>query len=131
MTPPDAEQDWSLSPARTFAAGVLAGAGFIGLVWTVATRQPGSAPRPWPTPTEAAAQEGPAAGLDVTVRVDVNAATAAELMLLPGIGPALAGRIIADRRENGPFGSVDDLDRVSGIGVRTVERLRPFVDAAP
>lgn len=61
--------------------------------------------------------------------VDLNHATAAELERLPGIGPALAARIVADREANGPFRSVDDLDRVRGIGPATVERLRPFVVA--
>jgi len=59
--------------------------------------------------------------------VDVNRATAAELEALPGVGPALAARIIAYREANGPFASADDLDAVSGIGARTLERLRPFV----
>lgn len=66
-------------------------------------------------------------------KLDLNTATAAELELLPRIGPALAGRIATDRAARGPFRSVDDLDRVPGIGPRTVERLRPFVlaGAAP
>ena len=40
-----------------------------------------------------------------------------------------AGRIVEDRAANGPFASVDDLDRVHGIGPKTVERLRAFADA--
>lgn len=59
--------------------------------------------------------------------LDVNSATAADLELLPGIGPALAQRIVDDRARSGPFRTVEDLDRVRGIGPRTVERLRPFV----
>lgn len=55
--------------------------------------------------------------------VDVNRADAEALQELPGIGPALAGRII-DARAQGPFRSVDDLVRVRGIGPATVERLR-------
>lgn len=61
--------------------------------------------------------------------VDVNLATPAELQLLPSIGPALAARIVADRDANGPFASVDDLRRVSGIGERTAARLRPYATA--
>jgi competence protein ComEA len=64
-------------------------------------------------------------------RVDVNAATAAELTRLPGIGPALAARIVASRAADGPFRSVDDLARVPGIGPASVERLRPLVSATP
>lgn len=62
-----------------------------------------------------------------TARVAVNSASAAELCALPGVGPGLAGRIAAERSARGPFTSVDDLDRVSGIGPAIVERLRPFV----
>lgn len=58
-------------------------------------------------------------------RVDLNAATAAELEALDGIGPVLAGRILAFRAENGPFRTVADLLNVRGIGPRTLERLRP------
>ena len=57
--------------------------------------------------------------------VDVNRASAQELQRLPGIGPALAKRIVAARRE-GPFTSLDDLLRVSGIGPQKLGRLRPF-----
>jgi competence ComEA-like helix-hairpin-helix protein len=60
------------------------------------------------------------------MRIDINAASAAELALLPGLGPGLAQRIVEDRRVNGAFGSVDELDRVSGIGPAIVERVRPY-----
>jgi competence protein ComEA len=55
--------------------------------------------------------------------VPVNRASAAELECLPGIGPALAERIVADRVRRGPFGEVKDLERVPGIGPRLAERL--------
>lgn len=58
--------------------------------------------------------------------VAINTATQAELERLPGIGPSLAAKIVADRAAKGPFRSVDDLDRVAGIGPATVERLRPM-----
>lgn len=58
--------------------------------------------------------------------VDINSGTLAELQNLPGIGPKLAQRII-DERVKSPFTSVDDLRRVSGIGPKTLEKLRPFV----
>lgn len=57
--------------------------------------------------------------------VALNTATAEQLDCLPGVGPALAERIIADRQSRGPYGRADDLDRVPGIGKRLVERLRP------
>ena len=48
--------------------------------------------------------------------IDANRATADELEALPGVGPATAAAIIAERERNGPFVSFDDLERVPGIG---------------
>lgn len=67
--------------------------------------------------------------LDAVRRIDVNTATLAELDMLPGVGPAIGRRIIDDREANGPFASVDDLQRVSGIGPRTVEKIKPIAVA--
>jgi competence protein ComEA len=66
-------------------------------------------------------------------RLDVNSATWVEWGQLDGIGDALARRIVADREQNGPFTSIDDLRRVKGIGPKTMERLRPWltIDAEP
>jgi competence protein ComEA len=63
--------------------------------------------------------------------VDLNRATAAELDGVPGIGPALAGRIVESRARDGRFRRVDDLRRVPGIGARSLERIRPHVRATP
>ena len=62
-------------------------------------------------------------------RVDINSANAVELMHLPGIGPALAERIVNDREVNGPFGSPTDLQRVKGIGPKVVQRLEPYLSS--
>jgi competence protein ComEA len=59
--------------------------------------------------------------------VNVNTADATALDTLPGIGEVLASAIVQYRTENGPFGSVDELEDVSGIGPATLEDLRPFV----
>ncbi|MBD3917905.1 ComEA family DNA-binding protein [Paenibacillus sp. PR3] len=64
-------------------------------------------------------------------RIDINHATAQQLDELPGIGPAKAAAIVADREANGPFRSVDDLDRVKGIGAKMIEKLRASVVALP
>ena len=59
--------------------------------------------------------------------MDLNRASSTELEALPGVGPATAAAIIDDRQRNGPFATVDDLDRVSGIGPATLARLRELV----
>jgi len=59
--------------------------------------------------------------------VDVNIATIDELDELPGVGPATAAAIVAERERNGPFVGVDDLDRVTGIGPAKLEALRDLV----
>lgn len=63
--------------------------------------------------------------------IDLNLATAADLALLPRIGPRLADRIVAARRERGGFRSVSDLDAIPGIGPRTLAELTPFLRVAP
>lgn len=56
--------------------------------------------------------------------VNVNTATASQLEELPGVGPATAEAIIAHRDQHGPFGSVDDLIDVRGIGEAKLEQIR-------
>lgn len=66
--------------------------------------------------------EAPASGA-TPGPVDLNSADASLLETLPGIGPVLAERIIADREANGPFASLADLARVSGVGEAMVSGL--------
>ncbi len=61
------------------------------------------------------------------VVVDLDRAFAPEIEALPGIGPALAARIVAHRDSAGPFGSLGALCRVRGVGPAMVARLRPRV----
>lgn len=56
--------------------------------------------------------------------VNINTASAAELQTLSGIGPSMAQSIIDDRSKNGPFASVDDLMRVSGIGEKKLAKIK-------
>ena len=59
--------------------------------------------------------------------VNINTASKEALETLPRIGPAMADRIIAYRSSEGPFGSVDELVAVKGIGPKTLEKLRDRV----
>jgi competence protein ComEA len=59
--------------------------------------------------------------------VDLNAATEAELVRLPGIGPVMAKRIVEYRKANGPFKQLQDLRRVKGIGAKTYEKIVTFL----
>jgi DNA uptake protein ComE-like DNA-binding protein len=58
--------------------------------------------------------------------VDLDRAPAEELVRLPRIGPAMAGRIVVEREARGPFGSLDGLGRVPGLGAATREAVRPY-----
>jgi competence protein ComEA len=60
-------------------------------------------------------------------RVNINEADVATLTTLPGVGPALAERVVAYREEAGPFKSSADLTNVSGIGTVLEQRLRPLL----
>lgn len=63
--------------------------------------------------------------------LDINRADRDALQSLPGIGPVLARKIVAYRSENGSFGSVADLENVSGIGPVLMERWRGRIVASP
>lgn len=75
----------------------------------------------------AAAPAAPAAGGTAAAPVDLNGANEQELMAIPGIGEAMAKRIVEFRKANGPFRQVDDLLKVKGIGEKSLEKLRPHV----
>lgn len=73
---------------------------------------------------------GPGAS-DTTTRqtscIDINTAGVSALEELPGVGPALAQRIVEYREENGPFSRIADLDSVSGIGQKLIHRIEDSV----
>lgn len=60
-------------------------------------------------------------------KVEINKASWIEWMQLEGIGELMARRIEEDRKTNGPFASVEDLDRVPGIGTVTLDTIRPWL----
>lgn len=140
-----------LRRAMTMAAlaAVLALAGAFGLQPRVAQATPRTLAVPEPAPRAATAAGSPAGGARpppdtppppdaeaaparggkaVTGRLNLNTATAAQLMLLPGIGPAKAERVLLWRKRNGTFRRIVDLRRVKGFGYRTVKRLEPHLD---
>lgn len=63
-------------------------------------------------------------------RIGLDSATAAELRLLPGLGPVLADRVVLWRDSGHELVNVDDLDAIKGIGPRTIEGLRPHLVGA-
>jgi competence protein ComEA len=106
------------APSRLSAIGLV-----VALVGLAGLAQ--SAPPP-PSPVEVlgphVASQGP---------IDVNLASAAELATLPRIGPTLAARIVEDRLAHGPYRTIDELDRVPGLGPSTIAQLRPHATAGP
>jgi competence ComEA-like helix-hairpin-helix protein len=63
--------------------------------------------------------------------VDLNAASAEQLQLVPGIGPKTAAAIVNFRTKSGPFRRVDDLLAIKGVSKRKLEELRPYVTVVP
>ena len=62
------------------------------------------------------------------VLLNINTASTEELQTLSGIGPQMAQKIIQYREKHGPFTSVDALTEVKGLGEKTLEKLKPFID---
>jgi competence ComEA-like helix-hairpin-helix protein len=67
----------------------------------------------------------------IKLLIDLNSADPHTLELLPSIGPKIAERIVEDRELNGPYESIEDLDRVSGIGPKTIDRVQDWVMVSP
>jgi len=78
------------------------------------------------TNSGAGATQANAGSADVGI-VNINLASVAELEKLPGVGPAIAARIVRHRQQHGPFKRIEDLDSVKGIGTKKLEKLRAFI----
>lgn len=63
--------------------------------------------------------------------VDLDDARAEDLAAVPGLSRGLAAEIVSDRARRGPFASVEDLERVRGIGPARMARARPFLRVRP
>ena len=77
-----------------------------------------------PPPVIGGEPSPPSGGSAPAGKVNINTATAEELDTLPGIGPAIAQRIIDYRTVNGPFKSIEEITLVSGIGDATYEKFK-------
>ena len=69
----------------------------------------------------------PASPATIAQKININTASAAELELLPEVGPKLAAEIVRHRERFGPFKSIVDLDSVKGVGTKTLAKLAPMV----
>ncbi len=124
---------FDLTPGERRGALVLLALVALAAVHDLVDSRPRPA-RPFPdeppaaaTATTTPAPESGGAAAPASDPLDLNRASVAELDALPGIGPVLAGRIVAQREAHGPFRSADELLAVPGIGPRLWERLRSRV----
>jgi competence protein ComEA len=111
---------------------VLAAAGLVVRFWGLSDGAPGAVAYHAAGPGEsrdsvAARAVRLARPLGRGEKIDADRAPAEELARLPRVGPALAARIVEDRENNGPFGSLEGLNRVAGIGPGTLQMLRSHV----
>lgn len=83
---------------------------------------PVNAPAANPAPAAAKSTPGSSGG-----KININKADENELQNLPGIGPAKATAIVQYRQDNGPFQTIDDLKKISGIGDKTFEKLKESI----
>ena len=67
----------------------------------------------------------------LNIKVNINTAFAADLMMLPGIGEVTAERIIDFREKNNGFIKPEDLLKVKGIGEKKYEKLKPYITVEP
>ena len=74
------------------------------------------------TPKDTASPQESCGGL-----IGLNVASVELLETLPGIGPVRAAAIVSSREKQGPFESVEEVNRVSGIGPATYEKIRDLV----
>ena len=130
-------RDWTDGAPKWAAVGVLGIASITGIAWSIAHQAPRAqivpyrqtaAPEPSVETPAPASRPVPAFG---PARININTATAAELENFPGVGPALAARIIEHRTVHGPFTSVEQLDGVKGIGPKLMDKIRPLATVGP
>jgi competence protein ComEA len=107
---------------HNLSSTVLRAASALVLLAVLAALPAAAATAPSKAPATAKAPAKTEAGV-----VNVNTATAAQLALLPHIGPSIAQRILDLRKSDGPFKGADDLMLVRGIGERTFALIKDYV----
>ena len=123
--------DKHLAPAELRLALLLCVMTGLSLVWGAVGRQSPAVQawldEPWPEDTLTAPKPFPEPAPPPQPKsVDINSCEQGALIALPGIGPALAGRILEYRRTHGPYKSVQDLLNIKGIGSTTLEKYVPI-----
>jgi competence protein ComEA len=93
---------------------------------TVGPGTPSPTPPPTSTPAPITSSATNAGG-----KININTGTAAELDTLPGIGPAIAQRIIDYRTEHGPFQTIEGIMNVKGIGPATFDKIKDLITVGP
>jgi competence protein ComEA len=83
------------------------------------------------TPIVADTDVGTTAPISISARININTATAAQLETLPGIGPAIAQRIIDDRTQNGAYRDIFELTRVPGISEKVLAEIQNQITVGP
>jgi len=81
-----------------------------------------------PVISSSSSSAGVSSPIQTSSRINLNTATAAQLDSLPGIGPAIAQRIVTYRSQKGGFKKVDDLLNVSGIGPAIMSKIKDQVE---
>ncbi|MFQ5857677.1 MAG: helix-hairpin-helix domain-containing protein [Anaerolineae bacterium] len=128
--PADSRVEQAVEAAGGFADDAVEAG--INLALSLVDGQQIHVPRAGEIVTSAPAVVGSVANVSSVARqpaglININVASLEQLTQLPGVGPAIAGRIIEYRQSNGPFRTIEDIKQVKGIGDATFEKLKDLI----